>query len=166
MSDEVLINDEEMNQPLKSNIPLPPLDPLPEFAPIYGRISKVEFQPKIFNGKPCPRKDKEGNTIINSDGEPVYYREFKITIDLKDYALPNGKARFCWIQLTAALSGDKAKLPKLLRNLFGEEYIALQTPAEIIGALTGQDVVFQMENHISKTNKPYQIVMYNTVRKA
>lgn len=162
MSDEVTISDEEFNQPLKSS--MPPLELLPEFQPIYGTISEVKLQVKMFNNQPVSKKDKDGNEILGEDGQPQYMREFKITINLKDQVLANGKPRQAWLQLTCSLH-EKSKLPKVLKSLFGD-YSHIQTPAQVITALIGLEIVFQFENRTNAKGKVYQTVMFNTVRKA
>jgi len=173
MSERPPVSQAELEKPVsKGGGDLPPLEQLPTREWLNATIKGVEYRTSMFNGQVQYMTKKEFDetegkevevAILNDDGEKIERREFSFTFDLKDYQLPNGKPRNCWLQLGASL-GEKAHLPTFLYNTLGHD-AEVETPKAIIDALTGLPVKLQLANKMrkDKTLPPYQKVVYDAV---
>jgi hypothetical protein len=162
---------EDYNKPVsKGGEPLPLL---PDREWLTGRIQSVEYRVCMFNNQVqyMTRKvfDETENKevdekILDENDNPIPRREFNITITTDNYELPNKEPRKVWLSIGASL-GDKAHLPTLLYNTLGHDN-EVQTPQEIIDALKGLPVKFQLANkpNKDKTKPPYQKVIYDAVQ--
>jgi len=158
-NDRIKPKQDEFNKPLGGK--LPPLPPFPTREWLTGRISVVEYGIAYFNNKPIVCTDSEDNELTDERGDPIYRREFNITILVNDHYLPNNEPRKVWLRLGASL-GKKANLPKFLKKVIGEGFS--ETPAEIINDLQNKDIKFQMADKVSEsTQKEYQSVIWDSV---
>ena len=170
------VNEEELNKPVsKGGGDLPPLEQLPTREWLSATIKEVEYRTTMFNGQVQYMTKKEFDeaegkevevAILDDNGEKIPRREFSFTFDFKDYQLPNGNPRNCWLQLGASL-GDKAHLPTFLYNTLGHD-ADVETPQKIIDSLTGLPVRLQLKDKLrkDKTLPPYQQVVYDAVEAA
>lgn len=133
---------DEMDKPMQARS-LPPLEDLPNREWLRAIISDVSYEYAMFDGKVQNVQDADKNDILDDDGNPIPRKIYKITYDLLDFTLPNGKPRNGWLNLGVAF-GKNAKMPGYLLE-FG--YVlnmdALPSPKEVIALLTGKHVFIQ-----------------------
>jgi hypothetical protein len=139
-----------------------PLPLLPELQMLNAVISKVEFRPSMFQGKPQYVTDYDTKEIIYDDkGQPIPRKEFNITFEIQGHSLSNGAPRKTWLALNASTS-EKSKLQKLLHILMIELYENSDTA--VIDALTGREVRFQLVNKVGANNVIYQNINFESIR--
>jgi len=151
----------EMEKPMQRN-EAPPLEFFPEREWLDAMIDKVEYRYVYRKGYIQYLQNSNKEDILDDDGEKIARREFNITFIMKAYDLPNGDPRKSWLSLGASM-GQKAHLPKVL-EVFGYTN-ENPTPSQIIEALEGKEVRFQVSNKKSETtDKEYQNVIWDSLK--
>lgn len=139
-----------------------PLPLLPELEMLEAEITDVAYQFCMFNGKQQYVTNYETKeTIYGDDGQPIPRKELNITFSIKGHSMVNGKPRKAWLKLGASLS-EKSKLTKFLHILM----IDLVEPSakDIISALIGTKIRFQLVNKDGKNGETYQNVNFESIR--
>lgn len=139
-----------------------PLPLLPELEMLEAEITDVAFQFSMFNGKQQYVSNYETKEMIYDEkGQPIPRKEFNITFSIKGHSLTNGNPRKAWLKVGASLS-EKSKLSKLLKILM----ISAVEPSakDIINALTGTKVRFQLVNKPGKDGQIYQNINFESIR--
>ncbi len=171
MNDRPEISKDEYGKPVsKGGEPLPLL---PDREWLTARIKSVEYRVSMFNNQvqnitkkvfdEAENKEIE-EEILDDEGNPIPRKEFNLTFALDNYELPNKEPRRVWLSMGATM-GERSHLPTLLHNTLGHDN-EVQTPQEIIDALTGLPVKLQLSNKPNKdtTKQPYQKVIYDAVK--
>jgi len=158
---------DEYNKPLSSGGNMEPLELLPERTWLNAVIAEVKYQYAIFNNEIQYIKDQDDNEILDENDQPIPRREFELIFEFDDYQLPNKKPRKAWLRMSAS-KGMNAHLPVFLANVCDTTHEELQTPQDIISALTEMPVKLQLMNKKSKKDpsKTYQNVIWDAVRHA
>jgi len=171
MNDRPEIPKDEYGRPVsKGGEPLPLL---PDREWLTARIKSVEYRVQMFNNQvqnltrkvfdEVENKEIEED-ILDDEGNTIPRKEFNLTFALDNYELPNKEPRRVWLSIGATM-GERSHLPTLLHNTLGHDN-EVQTPQEIIDALTGLPVKLQLSNKPNKdtTKQPYQKVIYDAVK--
>ncbi len=155
------VPESEYNRKIK-NSERKPLPLLPELEMLDAKIVEVKYEFSMFNGQQQYVTDYDTKELIYDDaGQKIPRKEFNITFEIAGHAMSNGNARKAWLRLGSSL-GKKSKLSKLLNMLCIN--LVDPTPKDIINALMGRELKFQLGNKEGKDENVYQNIIFDSIR--
>ena len=124
------------------------LPPLPDEDWLEADLAKVGYAQRLYNKKPVFAQDKNGNDILDVEGNRIPRMVFTLEFDLRDpkFRLVDGSPRHSWVSVGVAF-GDNANLPVLLDSLGIQYSKDVTTDRDVYEALKRiRRVKFMVEN--------------------